>query len=246
MTDTPWYRPVPVEPDLAGDLTTAWVARTESAHALVPDGCVDVLWVGNGCGDAWLCGPETSGWTFVLPPGTEAVGVRFHPGRAGSALGFDTAEVRDQRIRLDDLLGTRTHRELVTQVGEAGGSDARLGVLQSYVRRWLESGRPPDDVAGTVVHELRRDIRTSVPDLAEAAGLSERQLHRRCTTAFGYGPAVLRRILRLQRFLRLAVHPAAPRDLAGLANAAGYADQQHLARDCREIGRGTPTELLRR
>ncbi len=36
----------------------------------------------------------------------------------------------------------------------------------------------------------------AVPAMADAIGLSERQLHRRCLSAFGYGPSTLRRILR--------------------------------------------------
>jgi len=68
--------------------------------------------------------------------------------------------------------------------------------------------------------------------LAAEVGLSERQLRRRCGTAFGYPPSVLRRLLRLQRFLRsaIAITPERP-SLAVLAAAAGYADQAHLARE---------------
>jgi AraC-like DNA-binding protein len=61
-----------------------------------------------------------------------------------------------------------------------------------------------------------------VRELARATGLSERQLYRRCLAAFGYGPAVLARILRLQRALQLA-----------------------LAHEVRAIMGTTPTRLLR-
>ena len=43
--------------------------------------------------------------------GTEAVGVRFRPGRAGSVLRFDTADLRDRQVRLDDVLGSRAQRD---------------------------------------------------------------------------------------------------------------------------------------
>jgi AraC-like DNA-binding protein len=52
---------------------------------------------------------------------------------------------------------------------------------------------------------------------------------------FGYGPAVLARILRLQRALRLARSHEGPLRLAELAAAAGYFDQQHLAHEVRVI-----------
>ena len=85
----------------------------------------------------------------------------------------------------------------------------------------------------------------AVRDLARITGLSERQIHRRCTAAFGYGPAVLTRMLRLRRVLRLARAGRPPLRLAGLATAAGYYDQQHLAREVRAIMGTTPTDLLR-
>ena len=242
MSDTPWYQPVRVADDLSRDLVTGWVARPDDHHDLVPDGCVDVLWISNGT--AWLCGPETTGWTFALPPGSEAVGVRFRPGRAGSVLGLDTADIRDGQIRLDDILGSGPQRLLVEEVGAADPGLARVRVLESFARTWIADGREPDPVADQVARLLARDGTTSVGTLVRATELSERQLHRRCLRAFGYGPATLRRILRLQRFLRICRHPAAPRNLAVLSALAGYADQQHLARDSRAIARTTPSALL--
>jgi AraC-like DNA-binding protein len=60
-----------------------------------------------------------------------------------------------------------------------------------------------------------------VLDLSRATDLSERQIHRRCLAAFGYGPAVLARIRRLQRALQLARSREGPHRLAALAAAAG-------------------------
>jgi AraC-like DNA-binding protein len=82
-----------------------------------------------------------------------------------------------------------------------------------------------------------------VAELAWRAGLSERQLHRRCVAAFGYGPKTLDRVLRLQRFLALGrADPTA--GLARLAADAGYADQAHLGHDCRALAGATPAELI--
>jgi transcriptional regulator GlxA family with amidase domain len=80
-----------------------------------------------------------------------------------------------------------------------------------------------------------------VDELAAALGFSERQLRRRFLAAVGYGPKTLQRVLRLRRFL-------AERDVDGLAAAAvgaGYADQAHLARDCRALTGLTPGQLTR-
>ncbi|MDF3148621.1 helix-turn-helix domain-containing protein, partial [Streptomyces sp. T21Q-yed] len=78
---------------------------------------------------------------------------------------------------------------------------------------------------------------------ADELGLGSRQLHRRCLTAFGYGPKTLARILRLQRALALARGGVT---FADTAVRAGFADQAHLARDVKELAGRPLGELLGR
>jgi AraC-like DNA-binding protein len=80
----------------------------------------------------------------------------------------------------------------------------------------------------------------SVAAMADALGWTERTLHRRCQDAFGYGPAVLRRILRFRLALRVARQGAS---IAVTAARAGYADQAHLAREVRALA-GVPLGQL--
>jgi AraC-like DNA-binding protein len=102
--------------------------------------------------------------------------------------------------------------------------------------------RDPDPLATHVGSALLRNSWT-VGALADAAALTERQLQRRCNDAFGYGPAMLRSILRLQRFMaRARQYPSTP--LAELAWECGFADQSHLSRECKRFAEQTPTELL--
>ncbi|MFC5994727.1 helix-turn-helix domain-containing protein [Pseudonocardia hispaniensis] len=71
-------------------------------------------------------------------------------------------------------------------------------------------------------------------------GWSVRSLHRRCLAAFGYGPAVLRRILHFRAALRLA---DAGVPAAEVAARCGYADQPHLSREVRALA-GVPLGQL--
>ncbi|MDA2808703.1 helix-turn-helix domain-containing protein [Nocardiopsis suaedae] len=245
-----WYTPVAAEPDLSGELATAWTAWAGGAERLlVPDGCVDVLWLSTG--RLVVCGPETSGWSFSLPDGVEAVGVRLRPGRAASVLGLDTPGALNRRVAVEDVLGGREQRVLLERLHEAPGPRDRLALLHGMVRDRAQ-GRPvlgapasrSASTAAVVSRTLTAAPDTTVADLARESALSERQLHRRCVAAFGYGPAVLRRILRLQRFLRMARHPAATTDLSVLAAMAGYTDQSHLNRDSRALAGVPPSALL--
>ena len=233
--------------DLDPALACTWQARVGGRHRLIPDGCVDVLWLDDGT--LTVCGPELRSWSFTLPPGTEAVGVRFRPGAAAGALRVPMSELRDQRVALDDVVGAAGARWLGDRLADGTGEPRRQRqAFEGFVRRLVADDAT--DGATAVVARLVDEQAAGADELADAVGLSTRQLHRRCTAAFGYGPATLARILRFQRFVRSALgrgpHRSAPPPggLARMAAEAGYADQAHLSRECRAITDETPTALV--
>lgn len=235
-----WYQPRPVDAGLSRHLVCSWTATVEGSHTLVPDGCVDVLWTSENA--VRVCGPETHGWTFTLPAGTRAVGLRFRPGIVADALRVNVAELRDRRVPAEELLGTRAAGRLTERLADGASDEARLAVLEAEVTGWLGRAERDDPLARGISQALaRRDW--EVTELARAASLTERQLHRRCRAAFGYGPATLRAVLRLQRFMALARRSRSA-TLTDLAHRAGFSDHAHLARECRRIAGLTPTALL--
>jgi AraC-like DNA-binding protein len=66
-------------------------------------------------------------------------------------------------------------------------------------------------------------------------------LHRRCLDAFGYGPKMLARVLRMNAALDRARAGLA---LAEVAAVSGYADQAHLTREVKALAGVTPSVLL--
>jgi AraC-like DNA-binding protein len=228
------YEERAVAADLAGHLRCSWTRVTEGAGTVLPDGCLDLMWVD---GALVVAGPDSVAARSELPRGASIAAVRFRPGAASAVLGVPAAELRDLRVPLAELWADAGALE--RRVGDAAD---RVAVLQDAVRRRLGDAPPVDPVARAVARRLGRGP-AGVAGLAAAAGLSERQLHRRCLTAFGYGAKTLDRVLRLQRFLALGrASPGA--GLATLAVRAGYADQPHLARDCRTLAATTPARLL--
>ncbi len=143
------------------------------------------------------------------------------------------------------VVGGRAARELAERVSCRDDDDGRAIELESAVRQMAAGAWGLDVVALQVTDRLRTARTASARELARATHLSERQLHRRCTAAFGYGPEFLLRITRIQRFLQLARDESRPPRLAGLAIDAGYADQPHLTREVRSIMGTTPAQLLR-
>lgn len=239
-----WLLERPPAPDLEGHLVCTWRGDLGAMRLPLPDECLDLVWVDDG--SIWLSGPETRSWSRGYPPGTGAVGVRFRPGSGPVVLGLAASDVRDTRIRMDELWDDRDAHELAERVAHRLDDRGRALEMEGAVRRLTSSAPPVDEVALQVAACLGQARPTSVRDLRRMVGLSERQIHRRCTAAFGYGPAVLVRILRLHRVLELARAHERPPGLADLAATAGYFDQQHLSHEVRAIVGTTPGTLLAR
>ncbi|WP_344740620.1 helix-turn-helix domain-containing protein, partial [Pseudonocardia halophobica] len=77
--------------------------------------------------------------------------------------------------------------------------------------------------------------------VAAELGWSTRSLTRHCTAVYGYGPAVLRRVLRFRAAATLLHAGVAPAEVAA---RTGYADQPHLSREVRALA-GVPATALR-
>lgn len=203
----------------------AWTTTADGTPGRVlPDGCMDLLWMG---GRLVVAGPDTSAFLSVAPVGTVVAGLRFAPGSAPGVLGLPAHAVRDQRVALAEVW----ERDLVTRLEEQVAAARHPARALERVAA-AHGRRPPqvDPLLAEVVRRVGRD--EAVGTVADAVGLSPRQLHRRSLDAFGYGPKLLARVLRLQRALDAARTGEA---LASVAATHGYADQAHLARDVRDL-----------
>jgi AraC-like DNA-binding protein len=250
MAVAPDYREWRPAPGLEGLLACTWAGRmgddgTPYTDTVLPDACMDLIWDGRRL---FIAGPDTGPVPISREPGGVFAGLRFRPGVAPSVLGVPAVALLDQRVDAAEVW-----RDLDTRVTDrlagAGSLREAATVLEQAVVGRLPAATPPDRlVAGTVAAlQARSGDGGIVAELAERLGVSERQLHRRCTAAVGYGPKVLDRVLRFRRFLNLLRAPSGvgvPRDLAGLAAAAGYADQSHLTRECVRLAGATPGRLL--
>ncbi|MBO1335456.1 helix-turn-helix domain-containing protein [Streptomyces sp. VRA16 Mangrove soil] len=203
------------------------------AAPVLPDGCMDLLWV---AGELRVAGPDTRAHHPAPDAVTEYAGIRFAPGAAPTYLGVPAHELRDQGVALADLWPAARVRRLAERITE---SPDRAAELEAVALRLVRATGPPDPLLSGVVRTLREGA--TVAETARRSGLNPRLLHRRSLTAFGYGPKTLARILRLQRALALA---RAGTPLAETAVRAGYTDQAHLARDVRDLTGSTLTRLL--
>lgn len=210
-----------------------YVQGTEASPALVlPDACVDLLWDGERLR---IAGPDTRAQYARIAPGRRISGLRFAPGAATRWLGVPLHVLADQRVDLRDLGIAR----LATQTDRMAERDADA---MAWLADRILLDAPARDAAMQAVHARLSCVQpASVAQLARDLGITERTLLRRCDEAFGYGPKLLARILRLQRFLRRCHHHA---NLLEAALDAGYYDAAQLADDTRRLTGLTPTQLV--
>jgi AraC-like DNA-binding protein len=214
---------------------TLW-RRTQPAGGesrILPDGCMDIIWSSRV--GLFVAGPDTTAELGRSHAGEAFLGLRFPPGVGPAVLGLAAHELTDRSVRLAALWPDRVVRELAERVGETRDG----GLLDAAAAARLAARGGPDPLARPLAGWLGAG--RSVAGAAAAAGLSARQLHRRCRELFGYGPKTLARILRMQRALALVDAGTPP---ARAAADAGYADQPHLARDVRALT-GVPLTQLR-
>jgi AraC-like DNA-binding protein len=226
------YRELPPPPPIAAHVMCLWTREGPAADRVLPDGCADIVWTGERL---LVAGPATRAVVPQVSADATKVGIRFRTGAAAHALGLPAAELRDESIALEEIWGARG-RELSERAVDAPSAQDRLRLLASAV----VDAPAPDPLIRAAVRELA-DPRARVSELCRSLFISERQLRRRIEEAVGYSPRTLARVLRLQRFLRLAERDG--EDLARLAADAGYADQSHLTRECSELG-GLPAGAL--
>jgi AraC-like DNA-binding protein len=211
-----------------------------SARRILPDGCIDLVWRE---GRLLIAGPDTSAWLSSVPSGGTVVGLRMRPGIGGSVLGVPASELRDARAEAADVWG-RAGSELGERVGEESDPQGRRALLASVLTKRLATAGRADSLVLAASRRLGFPG-SRVTELADALGISDRQLRRRFHDAVGYGPKTLDRILRFRRFVtRAPAVISGDEDLARIAADLGYADQAHLSRDCLRLSGMTPTELV--
>lgn len=226
------YREQPAPAGLRGVVACRWRDETAVAREqrVLPDGCIDLLWMD---GAVHVAGPDTTAFLVPYLPGRPVTGLRFQPGAAPVVLGVPAHLLRDQRVRLDELWpGTGWAQRIA--------DDPATGLTALVAQRLHRTGPVADPGLREVLTRLRAG--SGVAATAAALGWTERALHRRCRDAFGYGPSVVRRILRFRFALRLAQHGV---PFATAAARAGFADQAHLAREVRALAGVPLTHLVR-
>jgi AraC-like DNA-binding protein len=209
---------------------------------VLPDGRVDVIWTSEG--QVLVMGPQSRSLGRPASSQVVVVGVRFPPGLGPAVLGVPARELANLHLPLDAIDARPAASLLSDLVRIEHDGAAPAGIARALMRR-LESAWEPD-LAVRRAATLLENPRARVEHVADALGLSERQLQRRFRELVGYGPKTLQRVLRFQRLLASIQSGRERADgLARIAPTIGYADQAHLTRDTSAFCGLTPVQLER-
>jgi AraC-like DNA-binding protein len=246
------YQEQPPVRALEAVVASVWVQQIAPSavasypHRSVPNGSVELRCrVGAG---VQLAGPLTQPRIELLPPGTTVVGVRFRAGAAAGVLGVRPSELADITVDAGELWG-RDAADLGARVAGSGSAEA-AGLLEQAIIDRLGDAAGPDPLVAEAVRRMVAGHPEDVGELRSSLFLSERQFRRRCEAATGLAPKALQRVLRFQGVLgrvQFALARGQRPTAAGLgrlAAAAGYADQSHLARECRRLTGLSPRAFL--
>jgi AraC-like DNA-binding protein len=218
----------------------AWCSETTGEpreYAVRPDGCLDIVYSADE--GLRMVGTMTAEQRFYYPAGMQIVGVRFHPGKAGTFLGVAPADLTDGIVPLEDARGARV-RALEEQLREARTPGETMRLL-------LDAIPPPEGAPNPVQRAIEAiSAERGACDLelaARQANLSMRQFRRRCLEESGLTPKHLSRVLRFRYACELAGRAERP-EWPEIAAEAGYFDQAHLIRDFHEFAGGAPVAVF--
>lgn len=239
------YREFPVPASLADHFLCLWTqaifGSPEYSHQVLPDGCVDIVFIDDE--PPIVVGPWTSPFTATFASGTQITGARLSPGHAFGVLGIPASELLNRSVPLN-VLWKRRKVALFDRVFEKQSLTARRLVLSEVLSYGIASAVPPDETVVASARWLAQHPHGQLKQLSRCIGISERQLHRRFSTAIGYGPKLFQSVLRFQRFLFWIAKVRRSHSLAHGAASAGYADQSHMTREVRRFAGDLPTALL--
>jgi transcriptional regulator GlxA family with amidase domain len=176
-------------------------------------------------------------------PGGRVLGIRVKPAGASALFRFSLAELTDQLCPLDQV-AQKLHQSLWNAVESSASSGSPTPQTIARVTEVLlnHSQTPPPPIVNEALlaMENSRGI-TSVSEIAQSCGVTERHLERLFRERVGLSPKTLARLMRFQRALAAFDGKS---NWAEIAADAGYYDQSHLLHDFRQFAAETPAALL--
>lgn len=189
------------------------------------------------CQDIMFQTTTTKSHQVRLPPGTNIMGIRFHPGMGELFLNHCEASFStDSSLQPPAFL-----YQLLEALTQEHNAKQRIQLLNTALEEQItERFKPPE------ILKKAMDALEQASDLSSILKLplSQRQLERQFQHRLGMSPKYYQRLRRVRACL-LELKNTPTTNLAILAISFGFSDQAHLTRECRAFTGLTPKQYLK-
>lgn len=174
---------------------------------------------------------QTSGQINLL-------GIRFRAGALHPFVNIPAHELTDLTIDLPTIYGQAGSDLEEGLAQHISNPTAQRDILDTFFLQQLTLSQ-----SFQMVHQLSAQLtQTTIKDLSEHVGYSERSIHRLFQSNIGFSPKFYARLLRFQSALTLVTqHPTMT--LADISQASGYYDQAHFSKDFRYFYGQSPSDV---
>src|SRR5262245_34076426 len=215
---------------------------------ILPDGCMELIFhrgepfrrFHQVQPRSFIVGQMTAPVFVQASSRTEVLGIRFHPGGAYPFLAIPMRELAGQFVSICEIwnaFAAELEERVLTAPSLTGAIQIALAGLQRLLKPVpLESVR----IRNLTALQIRRHGALSTRELADLAGIGERQLEREFNEVVGLTPKMFARILRFHSVFQSMESSSRWVDIAF---DCGYYDQSHLIADFRQFAGTTPTSL---
>jgi AraC-like DNA-binding protein len=226
-----------------------WIIENDDVtpviQKIIPDGFPEIIFhFGDpyriNLNDAWeiqtnsLLAGQISKYFFLENTGKSSMlGIKLKPAALASIIGIDMETLTDKVYALP-----RPLMDLGTAISNAGNFEDRISAANQYFAEFKDHElNRPIDKALKMIFETKGLV--TVTEMANAVGLSERQLERLFKKHVGLSPKFYCRIIRFRSIFQL--HEQGDPSWLDLAYEAGYADQSHFIRNFKAFTGDDPT-----
>jgi AraC-like DNA-binding protein len=192
---------------------------------------------------ALLVGQQEYRQTFQLSHEFLMIDVMFQPGAFYKLLGIPMTEFLNKHVDAELLFGQEI-RDVNEQLANTSCYETMFSIIEKFLLEKIKKVKDnlhPIDKIGQFI--LDNPISFNLDSIAKQACLSHRQFERRFVQQVGITPRLYQRMGRFRKAFELKLRY---RELSWLDIAwqTGYADYQHLVKDCRQFSGNTPTQLI--
>jgi AraC-like DNA-binding protein len=193
--------------------------------------------------EAVVVGPNTFRKVEMQLQGTvNEFGIVFQPDGLQRLFSLPTHELTDVACDVHGVLGARMSH-LWQILGSLSLFQGRVRVVNEFFLRQAVCSPAANSTSRAVSNIVQRRGCLDIAWLADAMGVSPRQLARRFMDSVGISPKLFARIVRFQAALESkALH--AGKSWTEIAHEFGYFDQMHMIHDFEQLAGGSPKEIF--